>query len=138
MTLPAVRAAGGAALIDLRPDITISERRIAGPKGAPDLTLFVVNADGRTLRPAILHMHGGGFVLGSVRPELRYLQDIAAALDCVIVSVEYRLAPETAFAESVRSDEHTSELQSLIRTPYAVVCLNKKNTRITSHQSCPT
>src|SRR3546814_6231320 len=126
MTLPAVRAAGGAALIDLRPDITISERRIAGPKGAPDLTLFVVNADGRTLRPAILHMHGGGFVLGSVRPELRYLQDIAAALDCVIVSVEYRLAPETGFAES-RSEEHTSELQSLMRISYAVFCLKKNN-----------
>src|SRR3546814_13241902 len=104
MTLPAVRAAGGAALIDLRPDITISERRIAGPKGAPDLTLFVVNADGRTLRPAILHMHGGGSVLGSVSPALRYLQDIAAALACVIVSVESTRAPETDFAASVEAN----------------------------------
>src|SRR3546814_6473506 len=28
----------------------------------------------------------------------------------------------------VRSEEHTSELQSLMRTSYAVFCLNKKNT----------
>src|SRR3546814_4159084 len=28
-----------------------------------------------------------------------------------------------------RSEEHTSELQSLMRTSYAVVCLNKKNKR---------
>src|SRR3546814_1726084 len=29
----------------------------------------------------------------------------------------------------VRSEEHTSELQSLMRSSYAVVCLHKKNTR---------
>src|SRR3546814_2066787 len=31
-------------------------------------------------------------------------------------------------AERARSEEHTSELQSLMRIPYAVFCLNKKNT----------
>src|SRR3546814_5702802 len=31
-----------------------------------------------------------------------------------------------------RSEEHTSELQSLMRTSYAVFCLTKKNNRITS------
>src|SRR3546814_3736669 len=31
-------------------------------------------------------------------------------------------------AESVRSEEHTSELQSLMRISYAVFCLKKKNT----------
>src|SRR3546814_1949654 len=41
-----------------------------------------------------------------------------------------------AFTESSqtsggRSEEHTSELQSLMRNAYAVLCLKKKNTRIT-------
>src|SRR3546814_3740399 len=43
---------------------------------------------------------------------------------------------------AVRSEEHTSELQSLMRTSYAVFCLNKKNTinrryeqQTTEHQS---
>src|SRR3546814_6134976 len=31
-------------------------------------------------------------------------------------------------AEAVRSEEHTSELQSLMRISYAVFCLKKKNT----------
>src|SRR3546814_5064214 len=31
---------------------------------------------------------------------------------------------------SPRSEEHTSELQSLMRISYAVICLKKKNTRI--------
>src|SRR3546814_2963226 len=34
--------------------------------------------------------------------------------------------PRYAFADVVRSDEHTSELQSLMRISYAVFCLNKK------------
>src|SRR3546814_4206344 len=40
-------------------------------------------------------------------------------------------APETPFGgikDSGRSEEHTSELQSLMRISYAVFCLKKKNT----------
>src|SRR3546814_1054684 len=33
-------------------------------------------------------------------------------------------------ASAIRSEEHTSELQSLMRTSYAVFCLKKKNTTI--------
>src|SRR3546814_2277008 len=33
-------------------------------------------------------------------------------------------------AETLRSEEHTSELQSLMRISYAVFCLKKKNTTI--------
>src|SRR3546814_3723606 len=34
---------------------------------------------------------------------------------------------------AARSEEHTSELQSLMRISYAVFCLKKKNTNIISH-----
>src|SRR3546814_9772358 len=34
-----------------------------------------------------------------------------------------------------RSEEHTSELQSLMRISYAVFCLKKKNTRTTDYAS---
>src|SRR3546814_3283920 len=36
--------------------------------------------------------------------------------------------PGIILACLIRSEEHTSELQSLMRTPYAVFCLKKKNT----------
>src|SRR3546814_5214734 len=36
------------------------------------------------------------------------------------------LTPEQATRDAVRSEEHTSELQSLMRTSYAVFCLKKK------------
>src|SRR3546814_8570696 len=38
-------------------------------------------------------------------------------------------------ATDTRSDEHTSELQSLMRTSYAVFCLKKKNPNISNHQT---
>src|SRR3546814_2802942 len=40
-------------------------------------------------------------------------------------------APQVKFTH--RSEEHTSELQSLMRISYAVVCLKKKNTTINTY-----
>src|SRR3546814_4505539 len=37
-----------------------------------------------------------------------------------------RLSCQIPFSEALRSEEHTSELQSLMRISYAVFCLNKK------------
>src|SRR3546814_3398494 len=36
---------------------------------------------------------------------------------------------------AVRSEEHTSELQSLMRTSYAVFCLQKKNNQLTQYNN---
>src|SRR3546814_6035091 len=43
-------------------------------------------------------------------------------------------ADGAGFAGALRSEEHTSELQSLMRISYAVFCLKKKTTKITTHQ----
>jgi acetyl esterase/lipase len=75
----------------------VVERTIRGFGDAPDVLVFVINADPRVPRPAILHIHGGGFFAGSATSGLADLQVQAKALDCVIVTVEYRLAPETPF-----------------------------------------
>jgi acetyl esterase/lipase len=42
-------------------------------------------------------MHGGGFVMGDALSSIRNVQQLAAAVGCVIVTVDYRLAPETRF-----------------------------------------
>src|SRR3546814_4971953 len=49
-------------------------------------------------------------------------------------SISRSLAPLLC-AEGTRSEEHTSELQSLMRISYAVFCLTKKNNTITSIQT---
>jgi acetyl esterase/lipase len=49
-------------------------------------------------------MHGGGYVGGSAKEYLGHVQSVAEALDCVIVTVEYRLAPETAYPGSLEDN----------------------------------
>jgi acetyl esterase/lipase len=75
----------------------VTTRQIRGPLGPDSLRVFLINAEGKAGRAAILHIHGGGFILGSPTTDIPNLQRIAAAQDCVIVSVDYRLAPETRF-----------------------------------------
>src|SRR3546814_7711729 len=50
----------------------------------------------------------------------------ALGIDAVIVPAAVR-GQHIVVAPSVRSEEHTSELQSLMRISYAVFCLKKKN-----------
>src|SRR3546814_2384742 len=45
------------------------------------------------------------------------------------------LLGDSIFLKSVRSEEHTSELQSLMRISYAVFCLKKKHNRPSTHSA---
>jgi acetyl esterase/lipase len=85
---------------ELLAGIPVGETDVPASGALPGVKVFVVNADAAKLRPAILHIHGGGHVVGSARGELLYLQETARALDCVIVSVEYRLSPKARYSES--------------------------------------
>ncbi len=75
------------------------ERIVPGLPGAPDVRVYVINATagGEAEKPAILHIHGGGFVMRDAKSAIWHLQELALQLDCVIVTVDYRLAPETPF-----------------------------------------
>lgn len=96
-TLDAIRARGVAMTKPFAALPAVMERQIAGVGQAPDVTVYVINSDTSEICPAILHLHGGGFVAGSAKASVADMQVIARALDCVIVTVEYRLAPETVF-----------------------------------------
>src|SRR3546814_8480376 len=72
-------------------------------------------------------LHGDPGVLLPVRA----LPALAAALGQRACLAGARLGPEgpqLPVAPAFRSEEHTSELQSLMRISYAVFCLKKKNT----------
>ena len=82
--------------------VACEERFVPGLGGAPDVRVLVYTPPGAaTARPAFLHMHGGGFVLGN--PELNdgSSRAFAADLGCLVVSVDYRLAPETRWPGAV-------------------------------------
>ena len=80
------------------------ERRIPGRNGAPEVRIFVHGAKPGMSRPAILHMHGGGYTGGSPAISLGQLRPIANAIDCTIVTVDYRLAPGTPFPGSLEDN----------------------------------
>ncbi len=47
--------------------------------------------------PALLFFHGGGFTIGSIDTHDRLCRVLAAGADCLVYSVDYRLAPEHPF-----------------------------------------
>lgn len=106
-------------------DIPFEKKIVPGMAGQPAVTLYVINAAGKNGRPAILHTHGGGFILGSARSAVPSLQTIARELDCVVVTVEYRLAPETTYQGSI--EDNYAGLRWLHRNAAA---LGVDNTRI--------
>jgi acetyl esterase/lipase len=78
----------------------VSTRRVPGPEGAPEISLLICRPAGRsdpaaTAVPALYHIHGGGMIVGDNRTGLPGMLDLAAPLGMAVVSVEYRLAPET-------------------------------------------
>lgn len=79
--------------------VTRAEVQIPGAAGAPDVRALLYTPPGTVapLRPAVLHIHGGGYVLGN--PDMNDVSNRALALahDCLVLSVDYRLAPETPF-----------------------------------------
>ncbi|GGQ20028.1 acetyl esterase/lipase [Actinomadura coerulea] len=71
---------------------------IPGPRNAPDIALRVYAPANRTgVLPGLVHIHGGGFVLGGIDMSSDEATALAAEVGAVVVSVEYRLAPEHPF-----------------------------------------
>ena len=53
------------------------------------------------LQPALLYFHGGGFVIGSIATHDRLCRRLAALSGCIVLSLDYRLAPEHRFPAAV-------------------------------------
>lgn len=78
--------------------ISIDNRRIAGPPSAPEVPVRILTPQELLAPvPAILHIHGGGFVIGNLDSEHGSCLALCRRLGVVVVSVDYRLAPETPY-----------------------------------------
>lgn len=73
--------------------VTLHRRLISSPQG--EVPVVIYQRPSASMRPALLWIHGGGYILGTAEDERARL--IAESLDCVVVSVDYRLAPEHPF-----------------------------------------
>ena len=77
-------------------------RLVPGPDGAPDVAVEVYTPPSQgTKLPGLLWIHGGGYILGSAELDAPNAKRMALVDSCVVVSVEYRLAPEDPFPAAI-------------------------------------
>ena len=101
-TLAVLRAAPRQVLPTPDVPVDVSSHMVPGLNGAPDVRVLLYRPAGDSApRPAILHVHGGGYVLGSAEMSDAANRQLAHDLGCDIASVDYRLAPETSFPGNV-------------------------------------
>ncbi|NLV50834.1 MAG: alpha/beta hydrolase [Clostridiales bacterium] len=99
--LPTMRKAMGQMMIQAAapdPSVNVYNKTVPGPEGSPDVRIRIyepVVKSGK--RPGILYIHGGGYIVGS--PEMTDFTCIhmVQEIGCVVVSVDYRLSPETTY-----------------------------------------
>ena len=115
-------------ILDLAPNLpvlvplpSVVDRTIPGPDGAPGIPVRIYRpvADQDTVTPGVVFFHGGGFSICTVAIYDNFCRDIARSTGATVVSVEFRLAPETpypggledAYAATAWVAEHAAELR---------------------------
>jgi acetyl esterase len=97
---------------------TTEHRVIPGPGG--DFPVRVYRPDGPGPHPVVVFFHGGGFVIGGIETHDGVCHQLATRVPAVVVSVDYRLAPEHRFPAAVEDSsaaatwvsEHAADLDA--------------------------
>jgi acetyl esterase len=80
------------------PDVGWEDRSLPGPAGAIPVRVYRPDDEPR---PVLVYFHGGGWVLGNVRTHHGVCATLARLAECLVCSVDYRLAPEHRFTAAV-------------------------------------
>jgi acetyl esterase len=107
-----VRLTGG----EPRPVAEVKDGSLPGPHGAIPTRTYV--PDRPRPMPGLVFLHGGGWVRGSLQTHDVLCRALANDVGCVVVSVDYRMAPEHKFPAAIDDcfaatqwiAEHASEL----------------------------
>lgn len=91
-----MRAIGG----DDAPLASVEDRTIGGPDGN-EIGLRIYTPEGDGPFAVCVYFHGGGFTIGSIEGHDPVTRRLASDSGCIVVSVEYRLAPEHPFPAAV-------------------------------------
>src|SRR5262245_30408889 len=73
----------------------VEDRKFRGLAG--DLPMRIYTPDGRGPFPVLVYLHGGGWVVGSIETVDASCRSFANLVGCIVVSADYRLAPEHKF-----------------------------------------
>ncbi|MFV0495494.1 alpha/beta hydrolase [Mycobacterium sp.] len=87
----------------LHPDMRVEDRTIEGPAGRIGIRIYWPPDDsGRGMpAPVVLFFHGGGFVMGDLDTHDGTARQHAAGAGVIVVSVDYRLAPEHPYPAAI-------------------------------------
>ncbi|MEU9843636.1 alpha/beta hydrolase, partial [Actinomadura sp. NPDC048032] len=103
-TIEQMRERIGAAFPVVRRELPrVRDVEVPGPGGSVPVRLYRPAPPERGPLPAVVYLHGGGWVLGGVDNVDAFCRDLAAAAGCVVLNVGYRLAPEREFAAAFRA-----------------------------------
>jgi acetyl esterase len=88
------------ALLGPAPEVaTVADRTIAGPAGP--LRVRVYSPKGEGPHPVLMFLHGGGWVIGDLDTHDRECRILCNDTPCLVVAVDYRLAPEHPYPAAV-------------------------------------
>jgi acetyl esterase len=85
---------------EFHPELRVENRSIEGPAGPLNIRIYWPPTDHST-PPVVLFFHGGGFVVGDLDTHDGTCRQHAVGANAVVVSVEYRLAPEHPYPAAV-------------------------------------
>jgi acetyl esterase len=82
-------------------DVDVYERAIPGAVGPRRARVYTPMSVRGSLAPALVFFHGGGFVFGSLDSHDGVCRALASMAKTIVISVDYRLAPEDRFPAAV-------------------------------------
>jgi acetyl esterase/lipase len=90
----------------LHPELRVEHRTIEGLAGPIGIRIYWPPTDpgsqpSGAARPVVVYLHGGGFVIGDLDTHDGTCRQHAVGADAVVVSVDYRLAPEHPYPGAV-------------------------------------
>ena len=84
-------------------NIVIEDRNIAAPDALLELVVRIYKPTRISgSHPGILFIHGGGMIMGSIETENHKAAMLCETIQSIVVSVEYRLAPENPYPAQVQ------------------------------------
>jgi acetyl esterase/lipase len=82
--------------------LPVEDRWVTVPAAVGDVRVRIIRPEGATgPLPAILYMHGGGWVLGNADSHDRLVRELAVGTDAAVVFVEYDRSPEARYPVAV-------------------------------------
>ncbi len=86
-----------------RDDVESEDRTVPGPEGAPEVAVRIYRPRAAVSepRPCVFEIHGGGFMVGDLEMMDPWCERVCGELGAVVVSTDYRLAPEDPFPAGI-------------------------------------